>query len=247
MERGASQSKGSATRLLQCPRRVCWNSFSATLRLTEENINVKVTDPTSEGDVTGFKKILDDKPKFGYVVDHPDGLLIPTERRDWALTFYSGKLPDATLTQAATFNFKCENAYFIDLALSRRLYTFRDYFNIEIEGPISKHFGDQDQWEFNGVAYFRWLPFPWDAYLDTSFAAGAGLSYATSVPKIEAKNHDETARLLGALMFEFAFSFPRVPQWSLITRLHHRSGAGGVFNGVRGASNAWAGGIRYSF
>jgi hypothetical protein len=168
-------------------------------------------------------------------------------QRDWGLTLYLGRLTDAGLDQTATFDFNFENAYFIDLALSRRLYTYRDYFDIEIEGQIAKHFGDQHQWEFNGVAYFRWLPFPWDAYLDTSFAAGAGLSYATSVPKIEEKNYDKATQLLGALMFEFAFSLPRVPQWSLITRLHHRSGANGTFSGVRGASNAWGIGIRYSF
>ncbi len=168
-------------------------------------------------------------------------------QKDWALTLYFGRLTDSALTQTATFNSKFENAYFIDLGLSRRLYTFRDYFNLEIEGQIAKHFGAQDQWEFNLVGYFRWLLFPWDKYLDTSFAAGTGLSYATSVPKIEAKNYDEAVRLLGTLMFEFAFSLPRVPQWSLITGIHHRSGAGGVFSGVRGASNAWAIGLRYSF
>jgi hypothetical protein len=167
--------------------------------------------------------------------------------KDWALTLYFGRLTDAKIDHAATFDFSFENAYFIDLALSRRLYTFRDYFNIEIEGQIAKHFGDQHHWEFNGVAYFRWLPFPWDAYLDTSFAAGAGLSYATSVPEIEEKNHDKATQFLGALMFEFAFSLPRVPQWSLITRLHHRSGAGGFFSGVSGASNSWGIGFRYSF
>jgi len=168
--------------------------------------------------------------------------------RDWALTLYSGRLTDSGIGETATFNFKFENAYFIDLALSRRLYTFRDYCNIEIEGQIAKHFGDQDHWEFNGVGYIRWLVFPWDAYLDTSFAAGAGVSYATSVPEIEAKNHDDVAgRFLGALMFELAFSPPRVPQWGLVIRLHHRSGAEGVFSGVSGGSNAWAMGIRYSF
>ena len=168
-------------------------------------------------------------------------------QKDWALTLYFGRLTDAKIEHAATFDFSFENAYFIDLALSRRLYTFRDYFNIEIEGQIAKHFGDQHQWEFNGVAYFRWLPFPWDAYLDTSFAAGAGLSYATSVPEIEEKNHDKATQFLGALMFELAFSLPRLPQWSLITRLHHRSGAGGLFSGVSSASNSWGIGIRYSF
>jgi hypothetical protein len=168
-------------------------------------------------------------------------------QRDWALTLYFGRLTDSSLTQTATFNSKFENAYLIDLGLLRRLYTFRDYFNLEMEGQVAKHFGAQDQWEFDLTGYFRWLPFPWDEYLDTSFAAGAGLSYATSVPKIEAKNYDEAAQFLGALMFEFAFSLPHVPQWSLITGIHHRSGAGGIFSGVRGASNAWATGLRYSF
>jgi hypothetical protein len=168
-------------------------------------------------------------------------------QRDWALTLYLGRLTDSDLTHTVTFNSKFENAYFIDLGLSRRLYTFRDYFDIEIEGQIAKHLKAQNQWEFDLVSYFRWLRFPWDGCLDTSFAAGAGLSYATSIPKIEDKNYDETAQFLGALMFEFAFSLPHVPQWSLTTGIHHRSGAGGLFSGVRGASNAWASGLRYNF
>jgi hypothetical protein len=167
--------------------------------------------------------------------------------RDWALTLYSGKMTDADLAKTAMFNFESENAYIVDLGLSRRLYTFQNYFDIEIEGQIARYFGDQDNWEFDLVAYFRWLLFPWNEYLNTSFAAGAGLSYATSVPAIEAKNYEDTARLLGALMFEFAFSLPHVPQWSLVTGIHHRSGAGGAFSGVQGASNAWVIGIRYSF
>jgi hypothetical protein len=167
--------------------------------------------------------------------------------RDWAITLYSGRMTDADLTKTATFNFEFENAYLVDVGLSKRLYTFKDYFDIEIEGQIAKYFGDQSNWEFDLVAYFRWLLFPWNQYLDTSFAAGAGLSYATSVPAIEAKLYNDTSQFLGALMFEFAFSLPHVPQWSLVTGIHHRSGAGGVFDGVRGASNAWVIGIRYNF
>jgi hypothetical protein len=167
--------------------------------------------------------------------------------RDWAITLYSGRLTDSKLSGTAIGNFNFEDAYFIDLGLSRRLYTFQDYFNIEIEGQIAKHFEDQDNWEFCAVAYLRWLLFPWNEYLNTSFAAGAGLSYATSVPAIEAKHYDDSSQLLGALMFEFAFSLPHVPQWSLVTGIHHRSGAGGVFHGVHGASNAWGIGIRYNF
>lgn len=168
-------------------------------------------------------------------------------RDDWALTIYLGRMTDSKLARTLAFDFEFEDAGFLDLALSRKCYTFRHYFNIEVEAQVAKHFGDQDHWEFNVVPFFRWLPFPWDAHLDTSFAIGAGLSYATSVPEIEVENYGETARFLGALMFEFEFSLPHFPHWSLITRLHHRSGAGGLFSGVRGASNAWAIGIRYSF
>jgi len=166
---------------------------------------------------------------------------------NWGLALYAGRLNDASLSETAEFSFSFEDAYFLDLALSRRLYTFRDYFSIEIEGQVAKHFGDQDHWEFNFLASIRWLLFPWDAYLDTSFALGLGLSYATSLPEIEDKNHAEAAQFLGAVMLEFAFSLPRYPAWSLITRIHHRSGAGGLFSGVTGASNALAIGIRYNF
>jgi len=168
-------------------------------------------------------------------------------QRDWAITLYSGRLTNSPLDGTAIGDFYFEDAYFIDLGLSRRIYTFQDYFNIEIEGQIAKHFGDQDNGEFCLIAYLRWLLFPWNKHLNTSFAAGAGLSYATSVPAIEAKHYEKTSQFLGALMFEFAFSLPHVPQWSLVTGIHHRSGAGGVFNGVQGASNAWVIGTRYSF
>ena len=140
---------------------------------------------------------------------------------NWGLALYGGRLNDASLSDTVQISFCFEDAYFLDLALSRRLYTFRHYFNIEIEGQIAKHFGDQDHWEFNLVGSIRWLPFPWDAYLDTSFAAGVGLSYATSLPEIEDNNHAETAQFLGAVMLEFAFSLPKVPAWSLITRTGH--------------------------
>jgi hypothetical protein len=167
--------------------------------------------------------------------------------KDWALSLYYGRLTDEQLTTTATGDFHFENAYFVDLGASRRLYTHRDYFNVEIEGQIARHFENQDNGEFCFVAYLRWLRFPWNEHLNTSFAAGVGISYATAVPAIEAKYYDDTSQLLGALMFEFAFSLPRVPQWRSVVGIHHRSGAAGTFSGVRGASNAWVVGIRYAF
>jgi len=48
-------------------------------------------------------------------------------------------------------------------------------------------------------------------------------------------------------MFEFDFALPHEPSWSLVTRIHHRSGVFGLFGGVHGATNAFSLGIRYHF
>jgi hypothetical protein len=165
-------------------------------------------------------------------------------QRDWAATLYTGQLTDETLGNVVTADFSMEDAYWVGLGLTRRIYTYRHYFDLELEGQVKKFFGDQDNWEFDLFGYIRWLPFPWDRYLDTSFAAGAGLSYATSVPEIEVKNQGDSAKLLGALSFEFTFSPPSIPQWNLVAGIHHRSGAGGTFSGVRSASNGLNIGIR---
>ena len=63
-------------------------------------------------------------------------------------------------------------------------------------------------WELNCAFTLRWLPFFWDKYLDTSFAFGNGLSYATSDPELEIREGDEnkTNQLLYYVLVELAFS-----------------------------------------
>ena len=168
-------------------------------------------------------------------------------QRDWAATLYTGRLTDETLGNVIRADFKMEDAYWVGLGLTRRIYSYRHYFDLELEGQVNRFFGDQDNWEFDFLGYIRWLPFPWDRYLDTSFAAGAGLSYATSVPEIEVKNQGDTAKFLGALSFEFTFALPSIPLWNLVAGIHHRSGAAGTFSDVRSASNGLDIGIRFWF
>jgi hypothetical protein len=173
---------------------------------------------------------------------------VNAKEKDWAVTIYGGRLIDARLSETATGDFSFEDVCFIGLGLMRRLYSYRHYVDFEIEGQVNKFFGDQDNWQFDLLGYLRWLPFPWDKHLYTSFAIGAGLSYATDVPAIEVKNQGESRRLLGALAFEFTFALPRIPRWRLVAGLlHHRSGAGGTFGGITSASNGFGIGIRYRF
>jgi hypothetical protein len=167
----------------------------------------------------------------------------------WSMTFYGAVLLNGNLSDASLLHEGFENSYLVALALAKRVASYRDKIDLELEGQAVKHFGDQDHWEFNGLGAIRWLPFIWDNYVDTSFASGAGLSYATEIPKVEERRRgdDQVAKLLTYLMFELSFSLPQTPNWSLVTRIHHRSGAFGLFNGVTGASNAWGFGIKYTF
>lgn len=166
---------------------------------------------------------------------------------DWALTLYTAKLSPDTLGETLAFKSKYEDSYLVALSASKRVLSFRELIDVEIEGQAVKHFGDQDNWEFNIYPVVRWLPFPWDAYIDMSIATGAGLSYATATPRVEAIGVDDTPKLLGYLMLEFAFSLPDFPRYLLVARVHHRSGAGGLFNGRLDASNAIGIGIKYIF
>ena len=139
-----------------------------------------------------------------------------------------------------------DSNYLVMLALARDIYKSKKWIGVELEGQIDKHFGaDNDQWELVGLAVGRWYPFPWDRYIDTSFAAGAGLSYYTEISKTELAKNDEAQNLLVYLMLELTFGLPRYPKWNLDFRLHHRSGANSIIG--ESGSNYLCGGVRLTF
>jgi hypothetical protein len=121
----------------------------------------------------------------------------------------------------------------------------------------SQNSGHSSHQEFNILLILRWHRFPWDRCLDTSFAIGEGISYATRVPAYEKDPHGvlhgserklhEASGFLNYLMLEFDFTRPEIAPWSLFVRIHHRSGAFGLFNDVHGGSNFVCSGFRYRF
>ncbi len=166
---------------------------------------------------------------------------------DWGLTAYGARLTADSLGDTLKFSAKYEDSYVVVLAVTKRVFTYKGFIDIEAEGQAAKHFSEQNHLEFNILPVVRWLPFPWDRYIDTSIAAGAGLSYALETPEVEAIGVCHTPKLLGYLMFELAFSLPQRPKWGLVARVHHRSGANGLFSGRLDASNAIGLGIKYTF
>lgn len=163
----------------------------------------------------------------------------------WFVNLYGAQLSEDALVESFTADYV--DAYLVALALGKEIWNYKDALCLEAEGQIVKHWGKQEHMEFNALFALRWLRFPWDQVIDTSFAVGEGLSYATEDPVIEAEKMDNPSKLLNYLMFEWALSVPSHPDWHIIIRVHHRSGIYGLFNGVDGGSNAAGAGVRYDF
>jgi len=164
------------------------------------------------------------------------------------VSFYNGILAGPGIEDALLLSADFDDSYQLyALTLSKKIGSLSKNIDMELEGQIVKHIGDQHHFEINPVFILRWLSFPWNHKIYTTFAVGEGLSYATKIPEIEKEYSEETARFLNYLLFEFTFSKKQSSNWNFIIRVHHRSGMYGVFSGVKGASNAVGIGVRYSF
>ncbi len=166
----------------------------------------------------------------------------------WSLMIYQGFATSTDLGQTLVFDIKSEDSQFTGLVVNRKMFPFWRYFTFELEGQVLRHYGKQELWEYNGLFMIRFHPFLLDSTVNIEFAAGEGLSYASELPVIEQDQHpDAASRFLNYLVFEIAVTLPQYREWTLATRIHHRSGVFGLFNGTRGGSNFLALGLRYHF
>ncbi|MGH7313755.1 MAG: hypothetical protein ACREJV_11320 [Candidatus Rokuibacteriota bacterium] len=166
---------------------------------------------------------------------------------EWYLTLYGGQY--AGSASADVVKLSSPDSYVVGLGVLKEFARHDPHVRWELEGLTLQHVGLQDHVEFAASINVRWVTFPWDADLRTSLGFGSGLSYATEVPELEARDNPDTGstRFLHYLMLELTFSLPSLPRWSLVGRVHHRSGAWGLFDGVGRASNVLVGGLRYQF
>ena len=99
------------------------------------------------------------------------------DARKWSMAALGGWMTDSAAADFYTpWEIEFRDSYLAGAAISRRLYRYRDLFDIEIEGQVVRHFGDADHWEFNVPIIGRWRRFPWDDSVDTSLAFGLGAS-----------------------------------------------------------------------
>jgi hypothetical protein len=168
---------------------------------------------------------------------------------EWFISLYGGKFSNNALLDILQVQTEFESSYVCVFSLGKEIARYRDRISYELEGQIAVHNGRQSHEEINGAVTLRWLPFPWDRYLDTSFAFGNGLSYATAEPPLEILDSDEkkSSQWLYYLFVEISFTHPDHRQWDLFFRTHHRSGVFGLFHDVNSGSNFIGPGIRYRF
>jgi hypothetical protein len=170
---------------------------------------------------------------------------------DWAATGYVAWASGDQLGDMLFFQAELSNNKIWVAALTRRILTFYKDVDWEVEGQIGKQGGGDSgmrNWEFNALSSLRWNRFIWDKYVDTSLAAGLGLSYATEEPAFEIEEHGSTNKLLAYILVELAFTPPKYPRWAAVIRIHHRSSAYGTFeDDIQGASNSLGAGIKYRF
>lgn len=167
--------------------------------------------------------------------------------RDWAVTAVAGRLTveDTSQIFAGTVNFA--DAGIVGLEVSKGLVKTGRHIAWEAHLQAVRHFGDQDHWEATGAISVRWLTFPWNDTVRTSFALGAGVSYAFEVPALEEARHERATKTLNYVLGEIALGLPSQPNIDLVMRYQHRSGVLGAFDGVREASTVFGLGIKYRF
>lgn len=118
---------------------------------------------------------------------------------------------------------------------------------LELEASASQHYAFQQHTEFTFAAVARWHAFVFDDTVVATASIGQGLSWASSVPRIETERWGEATRLLSYNSYEFTLASPERPNVELVFRLHHRSGVWGLFGNVEEGSNLAMLGLKYRF
>lgn len=179
------------------------------------------------------------------------------DQRPWGLLYYYGVTGTDSLAQIFKGNFHRWPEHIQTIELEKTLAPdnmVRRFFNpivgvVQIAGAatVRSDMNHHTIYEADPYINFRWANLPWNHYVTTSLSLGEGISYVTAVPSVEKKDNNNTKRLLNLLIFEATFAAPSYPALQLVARIHHRSGAFGLYRAGNSGSNDVGLGVRYLF
>jgi hypothetical protein len=93
---------------------------------------------------------------------------------DWAVSLYGGRWIGAA--NGDMIQLRVRDSYLASLGLMYEFGQSPPHVRWELEGQIVQHMGLQEHTEFALDIAVRWVSSPWDKWVDTSAALGAGLS-----------------------------------------------------------------------
>lgn len=169
---------------------------------------------------------------------------------DCAFTLYAGSavrtnVQDIFFTPIGPTGWDFDGGGIVAGAASRRIVTFFDSFDLEIEVGVGQRFGNMRETEGWAAIYGRWTNFPWNKIIYTTLAVSSGPNYATGVSDFERRN--DGTRLQNFFSPELTFALPDQRDKQLVIRLHHRSGAYGVVSNAGSGATYISGGFRIWF
>jgi hypothetical protein len=175
----------------------------------------------------------------------------------WAATLWGGQMIDANFGDTFLFNGQMRPEYLWGVGLNKRLLRAGPLALEFDSNALLHHAAEQPGGGFNQAVPYANTPaqtfgeFTWSfgvrAWLQPwlSLAFFEGVSLNTNVSNYEKTFREDYTTFLNYLGFEVEALIK--PEWSLVGRIHHRSGAYGTYSGVSEGSNAYLVGMRYRF
>jgi hypothetical protein len=175
----------------------------------------------------------------------------------WSITGWGGKMYTANFGDTFTFQGEYRPEVVGGVGIQRRVIDAGPL-SFEIDANVFGHRAARQP----GGPYNQAVPFaesPAQTFVEGTLGFGArlwlrpwlnvyfeeGVSLLSEPSNWEKTERESYATFLNYLAFEVEGLV--TPEWSVVGRIHHRSGAYGTYSGVREGSNAYLLGVRYRF
>lgn len=166
--------------------------------------------------------------------------------RSW-VSVYGGVIAKAELSSILfTGDFSTGDVGIVAASYAREFGSLGNAVRFEWEVGSSFHFGAETFVSAHAYLVTRWIWFPWNHWLMTTFAVGTGPSLASKKSKYESES-GESSYYKNGFMMEFTFGLPEEPDWMLQARIHHRSSIFGVLPKAGSPSDYLTLGIKHRF
>ncbi len=165
------------------------------------------------------------------------------ERGPFSVGMYAGALYEGVFLSlfVRPWAIDLTHSYLVAANFDYRFYkSTRWPLQLEGEFDVGKRINGANQLDVDVAPFVRWTSLPWNKTLYTNVRLGLlGLSYVTGISAWELRSSDNHRgnRLLNFVVPEVTFAASEHSRGEAFIRVHHRSGAYGLFNGVYGGSN----------